>query len=391
MRCNKLIDQQIVIAAAYRTPTGKFWGQLQPFNSYQLASQLVTKMLAVINFDKRIIDHVILGNVLSSGSGQNLARQVQINSGLELTGSAMTVNQVCGSGLKAIRLAQEALVMDDAHAVIAGGVESMSNAPAFLKRSGKNDFLQQPIYDSLQKDGLQDDFGHYAMGVTAEKLAQRFQISRKKQDQYALLSQKRATKAMQAGYFDQEILKLAQLSCDEPVRPQTNLQALSSLPPVYQGNGSVTAGNSSPLSDGASALLLMKEATARSAGMLPLARITAYQETGYYPELMGYAPVVAIQKLLESQNQQVSDIDLFEVNEAFAVQALVVQQELQLSSERYNVSGGALALGHALGSSGSRIVTTLIHNLIRTHQQYGIAAICIGGGQAIALEVENLL
>ncbi len=390
MRCKKLIDQQVVIAAAYRTPTGKFWGQLQPFSSAQLASQLVTKMLAVTNFEKNIIDQVILGNVLSSGTGQNLARQVQLNAGLEPTGSAMTVNQVCGSGLKAIRLAQEALVMNDARAVIAGGVESMSNAPGFVPRSGKNEFLQQSIHDSLQEDGLQDDFGHYAMGVTAETLAQKFQISRKQQDQYALQSQKRAAKASQTGDFDQEILKISPLNYDEPVRPHTDLQTLGKLPPVYQKQGSVTAGNSSPLSDGASALLLMKAETAQAAGMLPLARITAYQEVGYYPELMGYAPVIAIQKLLAKQHQQVSDIDLFEVNEAFAVQALVVQQELQIAPERYNVSGGALALGHALGSSGSRIVTTLVHNLIRTRQQYGIAALCIGGGQAIALEVENL-
>ncbi|MBA1434785.1 thiolase family protein [Bombilactobacillus bombi] len=385
-----MTEEQVVIVAAYRTPTGKFWGQLQPLNSVQLASRLVQAMFKQLEFSPQIIDQVILGNVLATGAGQNLARQVQINTGLPQSGTAMTINQVCGSSLKALRLAQAALLMGDSQAVLAGGVESMSNAVAFAPRTAKNEFQITAWQDSLQEDGLKDAFGHYAMGKTAENLAQKYHITRQQQDQYACQSQQRAALAAKQGWFNKEILPINDLQLDEPVRPNTNLEVLGQLSSVYQANGSVTAGNSSPLSDGASALILMTESKAQALGIKPLARICGYQEVGYRPDLMGYTPVIALQKLLEQKHQQVSDIDLFEVNEAFAAQALVVQQKLQINNDKYNISGGALALGHALGSSGSRIVTTLVHNLQRRRQQYGIAALCIGGGQGIALEVENL-
>ncbi|AXX64886.1 thiolase family protein [Bombilactobacillus bombi] len=384
-----MTDQQVVIVAAYRSPTGKFWGQLQPLNSVQLASQLVKQILNRVAINSQMIDQVILGNVLATGAGQNIARQVQLNAGLDQSKTAMTINQVCGSGLKAIRLAQAALVMGDAQAAIAGGVESMSNAPAFAARISKNNFANE-WQDSLQEDGLKDAFGHYAMGVTAENLAQKFHITRQQQDKYAWQSQQRASFAQEQGWFNDEIIPVVNLNYDEPVRSNSTLESLAKLKPVYQTQGSVTAGNSSPLSDGASALILMTKKQAQKLQLQPLAQIVGYQEVGYRPDLMGYTPVIAIQNLLAQTHQQVSDIDLFEVNEAFAAQALVVQQELGIDNQRYNISGGALALGHALGSSGSRIVTTLVHNLKRTRQQYGIAALCIGGGQAIALEVENL-
>lgn len=384
-----MTDQQVVIVAAYRSPTGKFWGQLQPLSSVQLASQLVKQILNRVAINSQMIDQVILGNVLATGAGQNIARQVQLNAGLDQSKTAMTINQVCGSGLKAIRLAQAALVMGDAQAAIAGGVESMSNAPAFAARISKNNFANE-WQDSLQEDGLKDAFGHYAMGVTAENLAQKFHITRQQQDKYAWQSQQRASFAQEQGWFNDEIIPVANLNYDEPVRSNSTLESLAKLKPVYQTQGSVTAGNSSPLSDGASALILMTKKQAQKLQLQPLAQIVGYQEVGYRPDLMGYTPVIAIQNLLAQTHQRVSDIDLFEVNEAFAAQALVVQQELGIDNQRYNISGGALALGHALGSSGSRIVTTLVHNLKRTRQRYGIAALCIGGGQAIALEVENL-
>jgi acetyl-CoA C-acetyltransferase len=336
------------------------------------------------------VDQVILGNVLSAGLGQNIARQVQVNAGLGIDGSAMTVNQVCGSGLKAIRLAQSAVLLNDARVAIAGGVESMSGAPAFARRTGKTTFDVNNWGDTLFNDGLTDAFEDYAMGVTAENLNRMFHLQRCQLDEYALDSQRKAAWAWQAGWFDDEVVPVNALTRDETMRPESTLEILSGLPPVYQHGGMVTAGNASPVSDGASMVVVTTARMARELGLAPLARIVGYCEAGYQPGLMGYTPILAIRKLLERCGQGVCDIDLFEVNEAFASQAIVVQQELGIDAARYNISGGALALGHALGSSGTRIVTTLIHNLRRIGARRGIAALCIGGGQAIAMEVESL-
>ncbi|UQS81756.1 thiolase family protein [Bombilactobacillus folatiphilus] len=380
----------IVITAAYRTPIGKFQGSLKNLSAVDLATQLAQQILIREQFDPQLIDQVILGNVLSTGLGQNLARQVQLNAGLPVAGTALTLNQVCGSGLKALRVAQGALTLGDAKFVLAGGVESMSQAPGFVRRNGKQSFDQSEVIDSLFYDGLNDAFGQYPMGVTAENLNQQYHLTRQQLDEYALLSQQKATQAQTAGHFDAEIIPFASLSQDEVLRPQTTLDALTNLKPVYQAKGSVTAGNSSPLSDGASLLMLTTAQQAQALQLTPLARIVAYQESGYQPELMGYTPVLAIQQLLAQQQQKVEQIDLFEVNEAFASQSLVVQQEVGIAPSQYNIDGGALALGHPLGASGARIVTTLLHQLQRTHQCLGIAALCVGGGQGLAIEVENL-
>lgn len=381
---------EIVITAAYRTPTGKFQGSLKDLTAVQLATQLCQQILVKEKIAPQLIQQVILGSVLTAGGGQNIARQVQLDAGLDVAGTAMTINQVCGSGLKAVRLAQSALMLGDAQVVLAGGVESMSQAPAVAARLTKQDFAVDDWQDTLFNDGLTDAFSQQPMGITAENLNRKYHLTRQQLDHFALQSQQKAAQAQAAGWFDEEILPITELLADETVRPQTTLAALQQLSPAFQAEGLVTPGNASPLSDGASLLVLTTTNTARINHWQPLAKITAYQEVGYQPQLMGYAPVIAIQKLLAQKQQTVAEIDLFEVNEAFSSQALLVQQELQIADSQYNITGGALALGHPLGSSGARILTTLIHNLQRTHQHRGIAALCIGGGQAVALEVENL-
>lgn len=385
-----LSADEVVIAAAYRTPTGKFRGSLSELDAVQLASTLVRQVLSADGIAPEGIDQVIVGDVLSTGLGQNIARQVQIKAGLSIHGTAMTVNQVCGSGLKAVRLAQSAVMMGDARMVIAGGVESMSRAPAYALRNGKHTFDTEHWHDTLFDDGINDAFEDYAMGMTAENLNRLFHLSRHQLDAYALASQRKAAEAWRSGYFDEEIVPIQGLDHDEVMRPESSMEALAALPPVYGGDGEVTAGNASPLSDGASMVIVTTAQEAERWGLQPLARIVGYCETGYRPGLMGYTPVLAIRRLLERLGQQVDDIDLYEVNEAFASQALVVRQELGIDAERYNISGGALALGHALGSSGTRILTTLLHTLHRTGHRLGVAALCVGGGQAIAMEVERL-
>ena len=385
-----LDGSDVVITSAYRTPTGKFRGSLSDVNAVDMASRLVFAALERDHIASKCVDQMILGNVLSAGLGQNVARQVQINAGLSVDGTAMTVNQVCGSGLKAVRLAQSAVLLGDARVAIAGGVESMSGAPAFAPRTGKKTFDTDGWRDTLFNDGLNDAFEDYAMGVTAENLNRMFHLRRAQLDEYALDSQRKAAQAWQAGWFDEEVLPVNELAIDEVMRPQSTLEILSGLPPVYQQNGMVTAGNTSPLSDGASMVAVTTARTAAELGLMPLVRITGYCEAGYQPGLMGYTPILAIRRLLDRCGQNIGDIDLFEVNEAVASQAIVVRQELGIDPDIYNISGGALALGHALGSSGTRILTTLIHNLRRTGARIGVAALCIGGGQAIAMEVENL-
>lgn len=382
--------QDVVIVEAKRTATGKFFGGLKDKNSVALATELVKKSLADLDLDKNQIDQVIMGSVLQTGIKQNLARQVQLGAGLPDSGTAMTINQVCGSSLKAIRLAQSAILMGDADVVIAGGSESMSNAPFFARRSDKMDFDHDNIADTLFYDGLNDPFHDYPMGVTAENLNDKFGVTREQLDEFAVKSQHKAAQATANGNFDQEIIPINGVKQDELIRPNTNMDVLSQLKAVYKDNGSVTAGNTSPLSDGASMAVLMTAAKAHELVLKPLVKITGYQEVGYHPELMGYTPTIAIQKLLAKKQQTVQDIDLFEVNEAFATQAVILQDKLNIPDDKFNISGGALALGHALGSSGTRIVTTLINNLRRTNSKTGIAALCIGGGQGIALEIETL-
>ena len=369
---------------------GKFFGGLQKETSSSLATKLLQKMLNAYSLDPSRIDQVILGNVLTAGAGQNVARQVQLQAHLPVTGTALTINQVCGSSLKALHLAQSALLLQDAQVVVAGGTESMTQAPGLVRRKNKKEFDLSKVQDDITADGLTDASSQQLMGVTAENLVTKYQLTRQQQDEFALASHQKAAEAGQQGHFAAEIIPVNDLTQDETIRPQTNLTGLAQLPPVFLKHGSVTAGNASPYSDAAALLVLTTAQNAQAYHWPMLARLVAFQEVGYAPELMGYAPVVAIQKLLQRQHQTIADIDLFEVNEAFAAQALVVQQELQIPTRKYNISGGALALGHAVGASGARIMTTLVHNLQRLHLRRGLAALCVGGGQGLALEIECL-
>lgn len=383
-------DNDVVIAASWRTATGKFRGALSGMSAVDMATDLVKRGLRHSGLGAEMFDQVILGNILGTGSKQNVARQVQIGAGMPVVGTAMTVNQVCGSGLKAIRLAQSAITMGDAEVVLAGGTESMSNATAFARRTGKNEFDFDHWCDTLHYDALNDAFGDYAMGVTAENLARRFGVRRETLDQFALASQRKAATAWDVGYFDDEVLPVGGLERDETMRSGTSIEGLARLKPVFESEGIVTAGNTSPLSDGAAVMVVTTFGKARELGLKAQAVIRGYAEVGYRPDQMGYATIPAIKKVLERCGQEVADIDLYEVNEAFAIQAWLTREQLGIDPARYNISGGALALGHALGASGARILTTLVHNLRRTGKSLGVAALCVGGGQGVAMEVENI-
>jgi acetyl-CoA C-acetyltransferase len=391
MSVTRIKNDDVVIAASWRTGTGKFCGTLSGLSAVELASELVVRGLERGGIQADMFDLAVLGNVIGTGTKQNVARQVQIAADMPIKATAMTVNQVCGSGLKAVRAAQSAIVMGDAQVALAGGVESMSNAPAFAVRVGKNEFDTDGWRDTLYHDALNDAFDGCAMGVTAENLARQFGVDRAELDRYAADSQRKASEAWAAGWFDDEVVSIAGLDRDETMRSGTTAEGLSALKPVFEADGVVTAGNASPLSDGAAMTVLTTMGNAKALGLKPQAVIRGYAEVGYRPDQMGYATIPAIQQLLERcGGQQVGDIDLYEVNEAFAVQAWLTREQLGISPERYNISGGAIALGHALGASGARILTTLVHNLRRTDKALGVAALCVGGGQGVAMEVENI-
>lgn len=376
-------DNSVVIVEAKRTPFGKFFGGLSELNSVEIATKLVTKMLENININNKDINQVIFGSVYQAGVGQNIARQIAINSGLSEQTTAMTINQVCGSGLKAIRLAQFALMANDAKVVVVGGVESMSNTPFLNKRTGKLAHDEANI-DSLFNDGLTDAFEDIAMGITAENVADRYQVTRQQQDEFAYKSHLKASRAD----FSNEILPVNDLEKDESIRLDTSMDKLAKLKPVFKEDGSVTAGNSAPINDGASALILTTKSYAEENNLDYLAEIQDYYEIGTDPNYMGYAPYYAVNGLLEKSNTNIEDYDVFEINEAFASQSIAVARDLHIPDEKLNIKGGALALGHPLGASGARIVTTLINNLKDTNGKNGIATLCIGGGMGIAMSIK---
>ncbi|KFI45781.1 acetyl-CoA C-acetyltransferase [Bifidobacterium bohemicum] len=390
MRVGQVRDNEVVIAGSWRTATGKFRGALSNMTMVEMTTDLARRGLGRAHMGPAVFDQVILGNVLSTGTGQNVARQVQVGAGMPIAGTAMTVNQVCGSGLKAVRLAQTAVAMGDAQVVLAGGGESMSNAPAFASRTDKNEFDIDHWIDTLHYDALNDAFDGRPMGVTAENLARRFGITRDELDRYAVDSQRKASAAWEAGWFDDEVLPVGGLERDETMRPGTTFDGLSVLKPAYEDGGVVTAGNASPLSDGAAVMVVTTMRRARELGFGAQAVIRGYAEVGHRPDQMGYATIPAIERVLERCGQTGDEIDLYEVNEAFAAQAWLTREQLGINPDRYNVSGGALALGHALGASGARILTTLIHSLQRTGGRFGVAALCVGGGQGVAMEVESV-
>ncbi|MFL2081601.1 acetyl-CoA C-acetyltransferase [Latilactobacillus sakei] len=389
--------KEVVIISAKRTPIGKFGGQLASLTAVDLGTIAAKAAIQAAGIEADQIDQAIFGNVLQAGSGQNVARQIALNSGLAQTSVAMTVNEVCGSGLKAIRLAQSAIVMGDADVVLVGGTESMSQAPYLNKgmRFGSK-FGDQTVVDSISSEGLNDDFTNKPMGITAENVAAKYGITRLMQDTFALESHQKAAKATQAGWFDAEIVPVTvqqrratfEVSQDEGIRPDTTLETMGKLRPAFQADGTVTAANASGINDGASAMIVMSKEKAEALGLVYQATLVGYQEVGMDPNYMGYTPVPAIQQLLAKQDQTVADIDLFEINEAFAASSVAVQNGLALDTAKVNVAGGAVALGHPIGASGTRIMTTLLHQLKRTNQTTGVASLCIGGGLGIAYEIQ---
>lgn len=389
--------KEVVIISAKRTPIGKFGGQLASLTAVDLGTIAAKAAIQAAGIEADKIDQAIFGNVLQAGSGQNVARQIALNSGLAQTSVAMTVNEVCGSGLKAIRLAQSAIVMGDADVVLVGGTESMSQAPYLNKgmRFGSK-FGDQTVVDSISSEGLNDAFTNKPMGITAENVAAKYGITRLMQDTFTLESHQKAAKATQAGWFDAEIIPVTvkqrratfEVSQDEGIRPDTTLETMGKLRPAFQADGTVTAANASGINDGASAMIVMSKEKAEALGLVYQATLVGYQEVGMDPNYMGYTPVPAIQQLLAKQDQTVADIDLFEINEAFAASSVAVQNGLALDTAKVNVAGGAVALGHPIGASGTRIMTTLLHQLKRTNQTTGVASLCIGGGLGIAYEIQ---
>ena len=389
--------QEVVIISAKRTPIGKLGGQLASLSAVELGTVAAKAAIEAAGIDPTQIDQAIFGNVLQAGSGQNVARQIALKSGMTQSSTAMTVNEVCGSGLKAIRLAQSAIVMGDADIVLVGGTESMSQAPYLNKqmRFGSK-FGDQTMIDSISSEGLNDAFTHQPMGITGENVAAKYGVTREMQDAFALASHQKAAQATQAGWFNEEIVPVTvqqrkatlEVQQDEGIRPTTTIEAMAKLRPAFQQNGTVTPANASGINDGASAMIVMSKEKAAALGLVYQATLVGYQEVGADPDYMGYTPVDAIQKLLAQQNQTLADIDLLEINEAFAASSVAVQNGLQVDPAKVNVAGGAIALGHPIGASGTRIMTTLMHQLKRTHQTTGIASLCIGGGLGIAFEIQ---
>ncbi len=387
-----------VIVSAVRTPIGRFGGALKELPAWRLGAVAVAEGLRRCGVEASVVDDVILGNVLQAGQGMNPARRAAIAAGVPESVPAMTINMVCGSGLRAVASAAQAIALGEAEVVVAGGMESMSQAPYLLTGARFGYRLgHATLVDSMLADGLTDAFCDCHMGVTAENIAQEYRISREEQDRYALESQRRAARAWETGVFREEIVPVEVagprgsewFERDEHPRPETTLEALQRLRPAFVPEGTVTAGNASGINDGAAALVVMAEERARRLGLQPLAVIRSWAWAGVSPRVMGLGPIPAVREALAKAGLRIEDIDLFEINEAFAAQVLAVQRELSIESTKLNIYGGAIALGHPIGASGARILVTLLHALRRTGGRYGVAALCIGGGMGIAMIVER--
>jgi acetyl-CoA C-acetyltransferase len=388
-----------VIVAAARTAIGKFGGTLAKTPAPELGATVIGELLKRARLDPGQIDEVILGQVLTAGSGQNPARQAAIKAGLPVAVPAMTINKVCGSGLKAVMLAAQAIANGDAEIVIAGGQENMSLAPHVLPGS-RDGFRMGDVkmIDSMIVDGLWDVYNKYHMGITAENVAKQYGVDRAQQDAFALESQRKAAAAQDAGKFKEEIVPVLiqqrkgdpiRFDTDEFVNRKTNAEALAGLKPAFDKEGTVTAGNASGINDGAAAVVVMSEAKAKALGLQPLARIAAFASSGVDPKIMGMGPVPASRRTLEKAGWKAADLDLMEINEAFAAQACAVNKEMGWDTSKINVNGGAIALGHPIGASGCRILVTLLHEMKRRGAKRGLASLCIGGGMGVALAVER--
>ena len=390
---------EAVIVSALRTPIGSFSGTLKDISATELGAKTITAILEETKVDVDAIDEVIMGNVLQAGLGQNPARQAAIKAGLPQSTAAYTINKVCGSGLKAVHLAAQSIILGDADIIVAGGMENMSQAPYLMPKAREGYRMgDQKVVDSMIKDGLWCAFNDYHMGVTAENICDAYNLTREEQDEFASASQMKAAQATEAGKFKDEIVPVSIpkrkgdpviFDTDEYIKPDTTTEKLSNLRPAFKKDGSVTAGNASGINDGAAAVLVMSRKKAEELGLTPLATICANASAAIDPSVMGLGPISATKKALEKAELSVADLDLIEANEAFASQSLAVGKDLDFNPNIVNVNGGAIALGHPIGASGTRILVTLIHELERREATYGLATLCIGGGQGVATIIKK--
>jgi acetyl-CoA C-acetyltransferase len=392
--------EQPVILSAVRTPIGKFMGGLSPLSATELGAKVVAEVVRRAGIEPANVDEAIMGNVVQAGLGQNPSRQAALRGGLASRVAAMTINKVCGSGLKAVGLAAQGVTLGESEIVVAGGMESMSNCPYLLKGARTGYRLgNQEIFDSMIVDGLWDVYENFHMGMTAELVADKFKISRQEQDEFALESHRKAVHAIKSCFVSEQIVPVeipqkkgdpVVIRTDESPREDTSLEALARLKPAFKKDGTVTAGNAPGTNDGAAAVLVTSERNAQRLGKAPMARIVAQAVSGVDPKWVMMAPVDAVETLLKKTGwDRDKDVDLYELNEAFAVAAIAVTRELKLSPEKVNVNGGAVALGHPIGASGARVLVTLLYELQRRNLKRGIAALCLGGGNAVALAVER--
>lgn len=392
--------KQVVIVSAVRTAIGNFGGSISKLSATELGTIAAKEAIKRAGISPEIIDETIVGNILSAGLGQNIARQISINAGIPYTSPSMAINKLCGSGLKSVSLAAQMIMLGDADVVLAGGTESMSNAPYLLPKARFGQKMGHgEIVDSMIKDGLTDAFHNYHMGITAENIAEKWNISREEQDEFSVKSQNKTEAAQKAGKFKEEIVPIEipqrkgdpiVVDTDEFPKSGVSIEKIQKLRPAFKKDGTVTAASSSGINDGAAMLVIMSEEKAKELNLKPLARIISYASVGLDPAIMGYGPVPATKKALGKINLDINEIDLIEANEAFASQSIAVARDLGISPEKINVNGGAIALGHPIGASGARILTTLLYEMKRTDAQKGIATLCIGGGQGTALIVEKV-
>lgn len=391
--------REAVIVSAVRTPIGTFGGSLKDVSAVDLGVTVVKGAIERAGLKPEQVDEVILGNVLSGGLGQNVARQVSVKAGIPISSPAFTINKVCGSGLKTIQLATQAILLGDADIIVAGGTENMSQAPYVLQQQRWGSRMgDSKVVDTLLRDGLVDAFDNYHMGITAENIAEKYNITREQQDTFAVHSQRKAVAAIKAGRFKEEIVPVLVpqrkgeplvFDTDEYPRENASLEGMAKLRTAFKKDGTVTAGNASGINDGAAAVVVTSREKAEELGLEILATITSYASAGLEPEYMGCGPIYATRKALKKADLKVSDLDLIESNEAFAAQACAVNQELGLNTDIVNVNGGAIALGHPIGASGARIFVTLLHEMQKRDAKRGLATLCIGGGMGTAVIVER--
>lgn len=394
------MNRDVAIVGAYRTAIGNFGGAFKEVSAVKLGTTVIKELLNKTSVDPNQVDEVIMGNVLHAGLGQNVARQMAVHAGIPVEKTALTIDMLCGSGLKAIQLATQSILLGDSDIIIAGGSENMSQAAYVMPNHRFGERMGDgKVIDTMIHDGLTDAFSGVHMGVTAENIAQKYNLSRKEQDEFAVNSQQKAAQAIADGKFKDEIVpvevkdrrgSITVIDTDEYPRPNITLDALSSLRPVFKKEqGTVTAGNASGINDGAAAVMLMSREKANELNLPILATVVSYASCGVDPQLMGTGPIPATKKALQKAQLTIEDMDLIEGNEAFAAQSLSVIKELNIAPEKINVNGGAIALGHPIGASGARILVTLVHEMLKRDVKYGLATLCIGGGQGVSLIIER--